>query len=185
MLPIDQHGSVRGSIRQRRAAESDGQEKSRHRHRRSCRTPKGDDAPRLDIGGLPQVGWASSRTMIGLRPKRSARLPAASSRPAKTTANASTIHFSWLVVAPSWRTSDGRVTFMMVSSSTEMNSDKQRTARITQRWSWTELCVRTFDEGASTWTSGALLRVARAVLMIFLSGGSWPLTACADVATVH
>ena len=80
----------------------------------------------------------------GLRPKRSARLPAASRRPAKTSANASTIHCSWLVVAPSWRTSDGRVTFMMVSSRTEMNSDRQSTARITQRLSWTELRVRTF-----------------------------------------
>ena len=58
---------------------------------------------------------------------------------------------------------------MIVSSSTEMNSDKQSTARITQRLSWTELLSRTFVGTVYVSATGAELRVARAVLMIFLS----------------
>ena len=58
---------------------------------------------------------------------------------------------------------------MMVSSSTEMNSDRQSTARITQRLSWTGLGVRTSVGTVYVSAIGAELRVARAVLMIFLS----------------
>mgnify|MGYP001015619307 CR=1 FL=1 len=57
-------------------------------------------------------------------------LPAAISNPANTSTYASTIHCSWLVVAPSSRTNVGSATFTMVPSTTMMNTLVHSTARI-------------------------------------------------------
>jgi hypothetical protein len=54
-----------------------------------------------------------------------------------------------------------------------MNNDRQSTPRITQRLSCTERCVRAFVETMWVPATGAELRAARAVLMIFLSRLSW------------
>ncbi len=67
------------------------------------------------------------------RPKRSPRLPPVSNRPANTSVYASTIHWSWLLVASRSRTMVGIATLRIVLSSTITSRLKQRTARIHHR----------------------------------------------------
>jgi hypothetical protein len=59
------------------------------------------------------------------------------SRPAKTSAYASTIHWSIVALASSSRCSVGSATFNPETAMTTMTSDRQSTARSVQRRWWT------------------------------------------------
>src|SRR6267142_5163071 len=76
---------------------------------------------------------ASPDNNAPLRPKRSPRLPPASTSAANVRRYASTTHCSSLVVAPSSRTSDGRVTFTIVVSRLIVNAARHSTARAAPR----------------------------------------------------
>jgi hypothetical protein len=68
-----------------------------------------------------------------LRPYRSASAPAGSSRPAKTSTYASTIHWSWLLVAWMSAASVGSATLRMVASNPMVRTASMIAARAHQR----------------------------------------------------
>src|SRR6266849_4570527 len=76
---------------------------------------------------------ASPDNNAPLRPKRSPRLPLASTSAANVSRYAATTHCSSLVVAPSSRTSDGSVTFTIVVSRLIVNAARHSTARAAPR----------------------------------------------------
>ena len=76
---------------------------------------------------------ASPDSSAPLRPKRSPRLPPASTSAANVRRYASTTHCSSLVVAPSSRTSDGSVTLTIVVSRLIVNAARHSTARAAPR----------------------------------------------------
>src|SRR6266478_6629734 len=76
---------------------------------------------------------ASPDSSAPLRPKRSPRLPPASTSAANVRRYAATTHCSWLVVAPSSRTSDGNATFTIVVSRLIVNAARHSTARAAPR----------------------------------------------------
>ena len=85
----------------------------------------------------PVANTARPTSSAPLRPKRSPSAPAVRSRPAKTSAYASTIHWSIVALASSSRCSVGSATFNPETAMTTMTSDRQSTARSVQRRSWT------------------------------------------------
>ena len=85
----------------------------------------------------PRPKTARPKLSARLRPKRSPRAPAVSSRPAKTSMYASTIHCSWELDAPRSCSSVGSATLRMVLSSPMTSSDAERTTRVHQRWGMT------------------------------------------------
>ena len=76
---------------------------------------------------------ASPDSNAPLRPKRSPRLPPASTSAANVSRYASTTHCRSRVEAPSSRTSDGSVTFTIVVSRLIVNAARHSTARAAPR----------------------------------------------------
>src|SRR5713226_4630849 len=79
---------------------------------------------------LPAANSARPESRTPLRPRRSLRLPAARISAANTRLYASTTHCRLVVVAPSSRTREGRVTFTIVTSMLMMRAAEQRASRI-------------------------------------------------------
>ena len=94
-------------------------------------TCSGVDACEQANDPTPKITRPMTRT--GFRPRRSPVLPAISRKPAKTIVYASTIHCSWLEVAPSSRTSVGSATLTIVPSMPTTASARQRTPSTHQR----------------------------------------------------
>ena len=88
-----------------------------------------DQAARAD----PTPKTTSPPMNTHLRPTRSPNAPNVRSRPAKKTAKASTIHWSWVEVACRLRTIDGRATLRIVLSRLMSNNVTQRTANVARR----------------------------------------------------
>ena len=78
----------------------------------------------------PAAKTPSPASSIPLRPTRSLRLPAARISAANTKLYASTTHCRLVVVAPSSRTSDGSVTFTIVTSMLMISAARQSAKRI-------------------------------------------------------
>ena len=78
----------------------------------------------------PNTASPASSTPL---PNRSHRLPPASTSAANVRPYAATTHCSWLVVAPSSRTSDGNATFTIVVSRLIVNAARHSTAKAAPR----------------------------------------------------
>ena len=100
-----------------------------------------NDRSAMSCSALPTSGVSadpSPKRLIPVtssrrRPKRSERAPDISSRLAKTSVYASTIHWSWLVSASRWFERTGRATIRTVLSIEMPKRASARTARISHR----------------------------------------------------
>src|SRR6267378_717542 len=98
---------------------------------RTATSPAGVSTSPPTAEAVPNT--ASPDSSAPLRPKRSPRLPPASTSEANVSRYAATTHCRSRVVAPSSRTSDGSVTLTIVVSRLIVNAARHSTARAAPR----------------------------------------------------